>query len=242
MNAKTMIRMLVLLATVSSPSFLFAQAQRHTYSTTEAKNYVGEFASVAGMVRQVSTSSNGTEFLNFDGKFPDAPFAAVVFASDVATVVATVGNMSQYEGKIMTVTGKITLDHGTPEIIVRDAAVFEDTPMGTSNICPVAYSPKWSKYGKYLHEMMGKLQIQWDQVLIDGRLEPPLGTFVTVKFTMDLHGKITEIMGGENTSGESGKQSCMTAITMAAPYGDWTDEMIDVLGKSQELTFRFYYE
>jgi hypothetical protein len=69
-----------------------------------------------------------------------------------------------------------------------------------------------------------------------------LGTFVTVKFTMDLHGKITEMMGGENTSGEPGKQSCITAIAMAAPYGDWTDKMIDVLGRSQELTFRFYYE
>jgi hypothetical protein len=121
-------------------------------------------------------------------------------------------------------------------------AIFTDNPMGTSNIGPVAYSAKWSKYGEYLHKMMEAIQIQWDRILIDSRTEPPSGTYVTIKFTMDLHGKITEIMDVESTSSEQGKQSCLTAITMTAPYGDWSDDMIAVLGNSQELTFRFYYE
>jgi hypothetical protein len=59
---------------------------------------------------------------------------------------------------------------------------------------------------------------------------------------MDLHGKITEILDVESTSSEQGKQSCVSAITLTAPYGDWTDDMIAVLGNSQELTFRFYYQ
>jgi hypothetical protein len=121
-------------------------------------------------------------------------------------------------------------------------AVFEDNPMGTSNIGPVAYSAKWSRYGEYLHKMMEKIQIQWDRILIGSKTQSPSGTYVTVKFTMDLHGKITEIAEVESNSSEQGKQSCLTAITMTAPYGDWTDEMIAVLGTSQELTFRFYYE
>jgi hypothetical protein len=121
-------------------------------------------------------------------------------------------------------------------------AVFEDNQFGTSNIGPVAYSAKWSKYGEYLHKMMEAIQIQWDRILIDSRTEPPSGSYVTIKFTMDLHGKITEIIDVESTSSEQGKQSCLTAITMTAPYGDWSDDMIAVLGTSQQLTFRFYYE
>jgi hypothetical protein len=121
-------------------------------------------------------------------------------------------------------------------------AIFEDNQFGTSNIGPVAVSAKWSAYGAYLHKMMEAIQIQWDRILIDSRTEPPSGTTVTIKFTMDLHGKITEIIDVENTSSEQGKQSCLTAITMTAPYGEWTDDMIAVLGNSQDLTFQFYYQ
>ncbi len=121
-------------------------------------------------------------------------------------------------------------------------AIFEENNFGTSNIGPVAYSAKWSSYGAYLHKMMEAIQIQWDRIMIDSRTEPPAGSYVTVKFTMDSKGKITQILDVESTSSEQGKQSCITAITMTAPYGDWTDDMIAVLGNSQDLTFRFYYE
>jgi hypothetical protein len=121
-------------------------------------------------------------------------------------------------------------------------AVFQENDFGTSNIGPVAYSAKWSNYGAYLHKMIEAIQIQWDRILTESRTEPPSNTMVTVKFTMDSKGKITEILNVESTSSEQGKQSCLTAITMTAPYGDWTDDMIAVLGTSQELTFQFYYQ
>jgi hypothetical protein len=121
-------------------------------------------------------------------------------------------------------------------------AIFQDNDFGTANIGPVAVSAKWSKYGEYLHKMMEAIQIQWDRILLDSRTEPPSGSYVTVKFTMDLHGKITEIVDVESTSSEQGKQSCLSAVTLTAPYGDWSDDMIAMLGTSQELTFRFYYQ
>lgn len=121
-------------------------------------------------------------------------------------------------------------------------AIFQDNQFGTSNIGPVAVSAKWSAYGAYLHKMMEAIQIQWDRLLIDSHTEPPSGTTVTVKFTLDLHGKITEIIDVQNDSSEQGKQDCLTAITMTAPYGDWSEDMIAVLGNSQDLTFVFYYQ
>ena len=62
------------------------------------------------------------------------------------------------------------------------------------------------------------------------------------ELSVGLHGKVTSIIEVESTSTEQGKQSCLTAITMTAPYGDWTDDMIAVLGQSQDMTFQFYYQ
>jgi hypothetical protein len=121
-------------------------------------------------------------------------------------------------------------------------AIFEDNQYGTSNIGPVAFSAKWATYGAYLHRMMEGIQVQWDRILIDSRIEPPSGTFVTIRFTLNQHGKVTEILDVQNDSSEQGKQSCVSAMTMSAPFGEWTDEMIAALGTSQDLTFRFYYE
>jgi hypothetical protein len=121
-------------------------------------------------------------------------------------------------------------------------AVFADNQFGTSNIGPVSFDAKWSSYGAYLHKMIEAIQIQWDRILIDSRTEPPSGSSVTVKFTLDSSGKVTEILNVESTSSEQGKQSCVTAITLTAPYGEWTDDMKAVLGDSQDLTFVFYYQ
>jgi hypothetical protein len=46
----------------------------------------------------------------------------------------------------------------------------------------------------------------------------------------------------ENTSSEQGKASCLSAVTMTAPYGEWTPDMIAMLGDTQDITIRFYYE
>jgi hypothetical protein len=131
-----------------------------------------------------------------------------------------------------------------PSIAVAQTrpAVFKDNEFGTSNMGAVSYSAKWSSYGAYLHKMMEAIQVQWERILIDSRTDPPSGTTVTVKFTLGSKGQITEILNVESNSSEQGKQSCVSAITLTAPYGDWTDDMIAILGNSQELTFQFYYE
>jgi hypothetical protein len=122
-------------------------------------------------------------------------------------------------------------------------AVFEENDLGTSNIGPVAFNAKWKSCGAaYLHKMMEAMQSEWDRILIDSKIKPPPGSYVTVKFTMDWKGNITKILDVESTSSEQGKQSCITAITTAAPFGEWTDNMIATFGSSQELTFKFYYE
>lgn len=101
-----------------------AQAGTHVYTTGDAKAHIGEVASVVGIVEQVASSKKGTQFLDFDGRYPTEPFAAVVFASDAVAV----GDIKKYEGQRVIVTGKITFYGGRPQIIVREPEALKAAP------------------------------------------------------------------------------------------------------------------
>jgi len=120
-------------------------------------------------------------------------------------------------------------------------AIFTQNLAGTDNIGPTGIDARWSDYGQYLQQLIETVQIQWDRILIQSRIYPGSGTNVSVKFVLNDAGEIARIVSVEGSSGEIGKQSCVSAITARAPYGEWTDDMRRVLGSEQEMTFTFYY-
>jgi hypothetical protein len=128
-----------------------------------------------------------------------------------------------------------------PERTGAGPAIPQGEKPATNTVGMVACDAKWSSYGPYLSRMMEAVHGEWDRTLIDSRVAPPPGSHVTVKFTMDWKGYIREILDVESTSSDQGRQSCITAINMASPYGEWTDTMIATLGASQQLTLRFDY-
>ena len=123
-------------------------------------------------------------------------------------------------------------------------AIFADNKFGTQNIGPTAYDARWSNYGVYLQRMIETVQIEWDRDLARSKIYPNSGSVVQVKFVMDSKGAISRIVNVEPSAGTSdaATRSCISAITARAPYGDWSDDMISVLGKEQEMTFSFYYQ
>jgi hypothetical protein len=120
-------------------------------------------------------------------------------------------------------------------------AILADNPVGTRNVGPVSYDARWSNYGRYLQLLIDSVQIQWERILSESKIYPPTGTSVTVKFIIDSEGKIARIVNVDNQSTEQAARACVSAITDRAPYGKWTDDMIDMLGKQQEMTFKFFY-
>jgi hypothetical protein len=70
---------------------------------------------------------------------------------------------------------------------------------------------------------------------------PPTGTVVSVKFRLDKEGAVTEILNSNSTGGKQAETICVTSITSRAPYGKWTDDMVAMLGETQEIEFKFYY-
>jgi hypothetical protein len=120
-------------------------------------------------------------------------------------------------------------------------SLLTDSKIGPGGTNQVAFDPKWGAYGTYLQGMLSGIQLQWDRILAGSRTGPPPNTAVTVKFTLDYHGRVTGIVDVGSTSSNEGEQSCLTAITLAEPFGTWTGDMISTLGISQQLTFQFYY-
>jgi hypothetical protein len=120
-------------------------------------------------------------------------------------------------------------------------AFLRDNQLGTQNIGPVAYNAKWSEYGAYLQKLIETVQIQWERLIVQSSVYPPPGTIVRVTFIINDQGDITDIAPGDGEAPLQAKRACVSAITARAPYGKWSDDMVAVLGREQEMTFTFYY-
>jgi DNA/RNA endonuclease YhcR with UshA esterase domain len=90
-------------------------AQTSNYTPQEAPKHVGETATITGTVDGVHQSGKGNIFLNMGGKYPNQAFTAFIPSSSSAQF----SNPQQYEGRTVSVSGKITLYKGKPEIIVN---------------------------------------------------------------------------------------------------------------------------
>ena len=87
-----------------------------TIDYTEAKEHVGEQASVTGVMVKAYTSKSGTLFLDFCASYKTCSFSGVIFADDVKAF----GDLSRYEGQHVTLTGTISSYQGRAEIKLSD--------------------------------------------------------------------------------------------------------------------------
>jgi DNA/RNA endonuclease YhcR with UshA esterase domain len=85
---------------------------------SEAIHYVGKEVEVHGRVVSVTTSPLGTAFINFGGEYPNQKFAGYIAAG---SKVASRKRLTMIPGKTISITGKIELYQGKPEINVISA-------------------------------------------------------------------------------------------------------------------------
>jgi DNA/RNA endonuclease YhcR with UshA esterase domain len=100
-------------------TFPFAQAQK-TLTATEAKNHIGETATVCGEVASThyATSSRGKPtFINLDKPYPNEIFTVLIWGSDRPKFANSEPN---YGNKRVCVTGNVTDYKGVPEIVARE--------------------------------------------------------------------------------------------------------------------------
>lgn len=81
----------------------------------EAKNHIGQYATVQGEVKKVYTAKSGVTFIDFCTNYKKCPFTAVVFASNRALFK----DLDKVKGKV-SVYGQIKEYDGRAEIILEE--------------------------------------------------------------------------------------------------------------------------
>lgn len=109
-----------LLSAVSLSLLFSVSAQADTITPKEAGYYVGSSVTVAGVVSQVSTS-RGTTFINFGGRFPNHVFYAVIFKSDSGRF----SDVRGLEGNTVGITGTVEFYRSKPQIILHSPDQIE---------------------------------------------------------------------------------------------------------------------
>lgn len=109
-------------------SELFAQAKPlPSYTDAQAGEHADEDAAVTGKVFGISKTKTNTTFINLGAAFPNHTFTGVVFAGDAEKV----GDLEQYNGKTVTITGRIAMSpQGKPQIVIKTADQIRSTEGG----------------------------------------------------------------------------------------------------------------
>lgn len=107
-------------ALVGTSVVLSGQGKKLT--TTEAKNHIGEQATVCGRMaggRYAATTRGKPTFLDFDKPYPGQLFTVLIWGENRAKF----GTPEEaYRNKTICVTGRIQSYRGEPEIIASDPA------------------------------------------------------------------------------------------------------------------------
>jgi hypothetical protein len=135
--------------------------------------------------------------------------------------------------------------HARPPLSIRvRPAVGGGNTFGMKNTGISGRDARWSNYGDYMQKLEETVQIAWDDILNAERKRPPSGSTVQITFILASDGSIKTIKQVRSSPGttEFGSRACLAGITNPAPFGKWTDDMVTVLGREQEMTFTFYYQ
>ena len=110
-----------LLSAAGIALLLAASAQAETISPPEASHHIGDSITVEGVVSQVSTSSGGTTFINFGGRYPNHVFYAVIFRSNLNQFAG----VQALQGRAVAISGTVELYKGKPQIILLSPEQIE---------------------------------------------------------------------------------------------------------------------
>ena len=99
-------------------------------------------------------------------------------------------------------------------------------------------------YGVYVQEMLRSIEDQWHH-LAHGSLhflqKDKLKSKITYRFTLKADGTIQGLLLTSNEKTSLPAELCRQAIASRVPYGEWTQQMIDDFGQTDEITIHFNY-
>ena len=115
-----MVRRSLLLALLLTVILATPATAQKKLSVSETKDHIGETATVCGSVvssRYAASTKGQPTFLNLDKPYPNPVFTVLIWGENRSKFGTP---ESEYKGKRICVTGKITEYKGTPEIVAND--------------------------------------------------------------------------------------------------------------------------
>ena len=99
-------------------------------------------------------------------------------------------------------------------------------------------------YGVYVQEMLRSIEDQWHHLAI-GSLrflqKDKLKSKITYRFSLKADGTIEDLSLMSDGGPSLPAELCRQAIASRVPYGEWTQQMMDDFGKTDEITIHFNY-
>jgi hypothetical protein len=211
-----------------------------------APEVIRQIQQAAALARAAANPLTGFEKL--DGKEVDSIGSIKVGAFDPDAKAVPEKIEGEVDGVEDSTSLAIRIDpsHPMPRQVLEKAnrpGIFEKNVLGTKNVGPIAVNAKWSEYGAYLQKLIDAVDARWQDQIRASKHYPAPGSEVIVTFVLNAAGEVTQIKKTEGTAGEQATNWSVSAISPGAgfSYGEWTPQMIAVLGDKQELTFYFLY-
>ena len=113
-------------------------------------------------------------------------------------------------------------------------------PAGVSQTGRTAVNAHFGPFGDYLERMQEAIQQRWD-ALGRQRSISESQTRVVLEFRLTREGRILDLETVDTTSQALGTLLCRSAVEQGVPYGEWSKEMVALLGDDEKITFTFYY-
>ena len=119
---------LIILALTTAAVAADQRSQGKKLTAAEAKDHIGEKATVCGTVvnTHISSSRRKATFLNLDGAHRNQVFSIVIRAGARSKFVDPART---YRGKQVCITGLIRSDRGVPEIVASSPEQIQEQPI-----------------------------------------------------------------------------------------------------------------
>lgn len=113
-----------------------------------------------------------------------------------------------------------------------------------ARIGELAIDCKLHPYGVYVQQMLQAIEAQWQQLVIGSISyirKDKIPAKIEYKFVLTSKGKVVDLKKIDSQEDSLASDLCRQSISSRAPFGAWSEEMINELGTSDVITIKFSY-
>lgn len=129
-----------------------------------------------------------------------------------------------------------------PKVQNVRSAVLANQQLDASAAGVIGVNSRLSEAGVWWAEFIDTVDAQFQKSAGEMSTRPPSRSTVVIYFMVNAQGGVRILnVEGEATAGRVATYTCLDAVSARAPYRPWTQEMINLFGTEEEVTFSFTF-